>query len=845
MKALLRPLFVGGLSIAIAATSLVGSSSVALGATRPSITSWSVSGPVYEGDRPFANATFTDIDAGDRHTVDISWGDNTYDTYTLPLGDRSFSVQKTVPYVNETTTPWTVQITVNDPIFSTSRFTTVTVLNAAPSITSFGLSSSDMEAGQAVTASGVFKDGGVTDTHTVTFDWGDGSPTATKNLAAGVYSFTSDAYTYTGVGNFTVTATVTDNAGASATATSSVSVHQPNQAPSVASFGVTAGSEGGNSDLALTFADVDASDTHTVTVAWGDGSTSDPVVLSSDVTTFAASHVYADTGNYSVVLTLADSAGHTVTANASVSPTNVAPVVGSLSLLPSSVVDHQTLTVSGTFTDPGTADTFTLTIDWGDATSWTDSLAAGVRAFSATHAYDAAGPFTIKATVADRDNGRSSSSTSLVVLPSNHAPADLAVQATAVLEGDATTLNVSFTDAEASDTHTVAITWGDGSTENVSLAAGTTSTSRTHTYLETGTYTVAVTVTDAGGMSVAGGTTVTAVNVGPSLASLVLTPSSVTDHQTLTVSGTFSDPGTADTFTLTVAWGDGSTSTDSLVAGARSFSASHEYATAGMYDLIVTVTDRDNGAGTQVASVAVTARNTAPSGLSLSSNVTGLSATVSGAFTDPDANDTHNVSLAWGDGTTTQWTLAAGVTSFSGTHTYASAGTFTVTATVTDAAGASTSASKSVVTSVLSSTPAEIVDQMSALVSSFNTDRTTERWLLKKLDDLKASLAYGNDQVCSATGALNHIMAFAQRTLTNDQYTAFTALATKLQVAAGCANAGSQFPKALKASTVTPMTTTVTTTTAKTATPTPAPKKDTTPKATKADTKATGGRNSR
>src|SRR6185312_10912274 len=156
----------------------------------------------------------------------------------------------------------------------------------------------------------------------------------------------------------------------------------------------------------------------------------DPVVLSSGVTAFNASHVYADTGNFSVVLTLADSAGHTVTASASVSPTNVAPVVGSLSLSPSSVVDHQTLTVSGTFTDPGAADTFTVTIEWGDTTSWSDSLAAGVRSFSATHAYNAAGPVTIKATVADRDNGRSSSSADLVVGSSNHAPTNLSLSAT-------------------------------------------------------------------------------------------------------------------------------------------------------------------------------------------------------------------------------------------------------------------------------------------------------------------------------------------------------------------------------------------------------------------------------
>ncbi len=651
MKALLRPLFVCGLSIAMAATSLVGSSSVALAATRPSITTWSISAPVYEGDRPFVTATFTDPDVLDLHTVDVSWGDNSYDTYTLAVGDRSFSVQKSVPYVDESATALTVQITVNDPIYSNSRFLTVTVLNAAPSITSFGLSSTDMDAGQAVTATAAFKDGGAADTHTVTMDWGDGSAATTTNLAAGVFSFSSDAYTYTAVGDFTVTMTVTDNAGASATATSSVNVHQPNQAPSVASFSVTAGTEGGSSALALTFADVDALDTHTVSVAWGDGSTSDPTVLSADVTLFNASHVYADTGAYSVVLTLADSAGHTVTANASVSPTNVAPVVDSLSFSPGSVVDHQTLTLSGSFTDPGTADTFTLTVEWGDGTSSTDSLAAGARSFSATHAYDAAGPVTIKATVADRDGGRSSSSADLAVLSSNHAPANLSLGATA----------------------------------------------------------------------------------------------------------------------------------------------------------------------------------------------SGANVVVDATFTDPDALDTHDVSISWGDGASAQQTLAAGTTTFSASHLYAASGTYTVTATVADPANTSATATTQVVVTVPAETASQILDEMSALVLSFNLDRNTERWLLKKIDDLQSSLAYGNDQLCSSSGTLNHLLNFAERTLTTDQYAAVSVLSTKLEAAAGCSSSAAQSPKALKASSVTPVTTD-TTATAKTATPAP---KDTTAKTTKAALKVTGGHDSR
>src|SRR5438445_6767925 len=392
--------------------------------------------------------------------------------------------------------------------------------------------------------------------------------------------------------------------------------------------------------------------------------------------------------------------------------------------------------------DPCSADTCTLTIDLGDAASSSQCVAAVTRSFSDSHAYNAAGPVTIKATVADHDLGKSSSSVDLVVLASNHAPADLAVQATAVFEGGSSTLSVSFTDAEASDSHTVAIIWGDGGTDSVALGSGVTSATASHTYLDSGTYTVAVTVTDGGGLWVAGGTTVTAMNVSPSLSSLTFSPSSVTDHQTVTVSGTFSDPGTLDTDPVRFAWGDGSTSPDTLAAGVRSFSGSHSYVTSGTYDVIVTVTDRDNGVGTQDAFLVVTAHNTVPSALVLDPSVAGANVTINGGFADPDAQDTHDLTLTWGDGATTTQALAAGATTFTASHLYGASGTYTVNATVTEPSGASTSATAQVPVTVPVVTAADVLDQMSALVVSFNLDRNTERWLLKKTGDTKDSLAH-------------------------------------------------------------------------------------------------------
>ena len=786
MKALLRPLLVGGLSIAIAGATLVGSSSAAFAAgTKPAFTGLSVPSSVNEGDKPTVSGTFTDPDLADQHTVQISWGDGSMDFYTLVVGDRSFSVQKSVGYPTVGVN-LLMQVTLSDGSFSVSRFPSITVNNVAPSITSFSLSSTDLNAGSAVTASGGFDDPGTAETHTVTVNWGDGTARTVLNLARRVWAFTTSAHTYTAGGTFTVTATVADSAGGSADATSSVTVHSANQPPSVVSFGVTSVDEGGSSTLSLTFSDADAADTHTVSVVWGDGSSTGPVALDSTATTYSTGHVYADTGTYQVGLTLDDNAGHSVTAAASVSATNVAPKVGSLTLTPASVVDHQPVTVSGDFVDPGTADTFTLTLEWGDSTTWTQSLAAGTRSFSATHAYDVAGLVTIKATVTDRDNAGSSSSTSLDVLPSNHAPADLAVSTTTVVEGGSTTLTVSFTDAESTDTHTVAINWGDTSTDNVSLAAGATSTSPTHTYLQTGSYALAVTVTDGGGMSVAGGTTVDVGNSAPSVGALAFSPASVKDHETVTLNASFTDPGTADTFTTSVDWGDGTAaSTQSLAAGTRSFTASHAYSAAGTYVVTVTVTDRDNGKGTQTSSLVVGQTNRTPSSLALNPTVNGSTVVVGATFADPDLLDTHTATVTWGDETTTL-SLAAGATSFMASHAYPASGTYTVSATVTDASGASASASVQVVVNVSAGSASELLDQMTALVQSFELDRNLERWLVHRIEYLKNSLSSGNTQLCNDIKVLAKVSAYGSRTLSSDQWAAVSALAEQIENVAQC-----------------------------------------------------------
>lgn len=301
-------------------------------------------------------------------------------------------------------------------------------------------------------------------------------------------------------------------------------------------------------------------------------------------------------------------------------------VLPSLEVMATSEIDEDgEVTLTGTITDPGTLDVFTLQIDWGDPLSpgnvqtfSLDASPTGSQAFTFTHRYLDDNPtrtatafYDVMATVTD-DVG--SVITQSKVTVNNLAPENLTLNAPVISENGTATVIGSFTDVGTLDTHDVVIDWGDGTTSIASVDPMTRTFMADHQYLDdspTGSasdvYDITATVTDDDGGSVAVQSTVTVNNLAPENLSFdnvtfgaPISPGNIggVPGQTLWFVGSFVDVGTLDTHSASVDWGDGSATEDLLLkqsVGAGTIFGNHIYLTAGSYTVTVTVNDDDGG----------------------------------------------------------------------------------------------------------------------------------------------------------------------------------------------------------------------------------------------------------
>jgi hypothetical protein len=363
-----------------------------------------------------------------------------------------------------------------------------------------------------------------------------------------------------------------------------------------------------------------------------------------------------------------------------------------------------------------TIGTLTATITWGDGTTSTATAAAGTITQNANGSFNILGSHTYNAaasgltfTVLAQDLAGAQNSQSAQINVQD-APVTLSLLPPAPTEGKplANVVVATFRDANPGGTATndsATITWGDGTSSTATAAAGTITQNAdgsfsilgSHTYSTAASgLTFTVLVQDSGG---AHDSQNAQINVQDAPLTLSLVPPSPTEGTPLAgvVVATFRDAnpgGKATGYSATITWGDGTTTMATAAAGTITQNADGSFSIVGSHTynaatngLTFTVLVQDSGGAQDSKSAQINAQD-APVTLSLQppapTEATPLDGVVVATFRDANpggkATD-YTATIAWGDGTSSTATAAAGTItqnadgSFSilGSHIYVAA----------------------------------------------------------------------------------------------------------------------------------------------------------------------------
>jgi probable HAF family extracellular repeat protein len=287
---------------------------------------------------------------------------------------------------------YTVTLIVADPSAAkdTARVS-VHIANAPPVITAL-FTPTTVEPGAAATIYFFYSDPGLADSLHATMDFGD------QTSALVTRGFVTHEYASAGL--YTVTVTVRDDDGATTQRTGATPIRVGlNQPPTARISGVATVREGSAAMFSARGSTDPDGDTLRYTWLAGDGRVFDQPYYGS----IEQGWSYPDNGTFGVSVIVTDARGAADTASTMLTVVNVPPVV---SIDPPS---QQAIGVPAplgvTFSDSGSNDTQVLTIHWGDGSSDSLSLARQIPFDSLIHVYTAAGTYSVKAILRDKDGG--------------------------------------------------------------------------------------------------------------------------------------------------------------------------------------------------------------------------------------------------------------------------------------------------------------------------------------------------------------------------------------------------------------------------------------------------------
>jgi PKD repeat protein len=437
------------------------------------------------------------------------------------------------------------------------------------------------------------------------------------------------SHTYSTAGTYTVTLTATNSYGSDLETKSDYIIvnaagNKPMAAFTATPTTITAGQS-------VQFTDQSSNAPTSWSWTFGDGGTS---------TSQNPSHMYSTAGTYTVTLTATNSFGSDLVTKSNYIIVNTAgsKPVAAFSATPTTLATGQSVQ----FTDQSA----------NTPTSWSWNFGDGGTSTSQnpSHTYTSAGTYTVTL-IATNSYGSDDETKSNYITVGNKPVAAFTATPTTLAAGQ----SVQFTDQSTNTPTSWSWTFGDGVTS--------TSKNPSHTYASAGTYTVTLTASNSYGSD--GETKSNYITVGNKpVAAFSGAPTTLIVSQSVQ----FTDQSTNSPTSWSWTFGDGGTST--------SQNPSHTYTSAGTYTVTLTATN-SYGSDDETKSNYITVGNKPVA--AFTATPTTLAAGQSVQFTDQSTNTPTSWSWTFGDGGTSG--------SQNPSHTYLTAGTYTVKLTVVNIFG--------------------------------------------------------------------------------------------------------------------------------------------------------------
>jgi PKD repeat protein len=324
-------------------------------------------------------------------------------------------------------------------------------------------------------------------------------------------------------------------------------------------------------------------------------------------------------------------------------------------------------TLAANFTANPTSGQAPLTVQFTDQstgviTAWDWDFGDGSAHSSVqnpSHTYNSAGSFTVTLTVTGNGGATSSKSATITATAATSVSANFTANPTS----GQVPLLVQFTDTSTGSITAWDWNFGDGS-------AHSSVQNPSHTYSSAGTFTVTLTVTGSGGATSSKAGTITATASATVTANFTANPTS--GQAPLFVQ--FTDQSTGPVTAWDWDFGDGS-------AHSSVQSPSHTYNSAGTFTVTLTVTGSGGATSSKTGTITATAPPPPPIA-NFVANPTSGQAPLFVQFTDESTGMISAWDWNFGDG-------SAHSSARNPSHTYNSAGNFTVTLTVTGSGGTS------------------------------------------------------------------------------------------------------------------------------------------------------------